>query len=455
MESLKILIVDDEERITDELVEYLVRKKFTVFEANEVDKAFRILLHNQIDIMILDIRLKENNGIDVLKEIKSKFPETEVIMISGHGDMDTVIQSMRLGAIDFLKKPFLTSDVKIAIERTSKFVHLQQEIKHLKNLNSLVSQELGGSMEKDFIGNSRLIRQVRDLTLNAAKFKDVNVFITGESGTGKEIVARIVHFASERKDKKLIPVNCSAIPDTLLESEFFGYRKGSFTGALQDKKGFFELSNGGTLFLDEIADMPVSLQAKLLRVIEEKKVKRLGEDKEMPVDVRIVAATNHDIEQLIEDKIFRLDLYHRLNTLTITIPPLRERISDIEPLLFYFIQTFSHKMNLIAPEIHPELLPYLQQYSFPGNVRELKNLTERALILCESNVLTKEHFPLKSNNHRTDVTDKENYNLEQNEINLIESAMVKAGNNQTKAAELLGISRHALIRRLEKVKSRK
>ncbi len=450
MQNLNILVLDDEERITDELTEFLKRKKFNCFEANQVSNAFQILRNNRIDILILDIKLKEANGLDVLKDVKIRFPEIEVIMITGHGDMDTVIESMRSGAIDFLKKPFLSMDVKIAIERTRKFIKMQQELKLAENRNSLISMELENNIERNLIGESQAIKEVLNLTLNAAKFKDVNVLITGESGTGKEIIARIIHFASERKKKNFFPVNCSAIPETLMESEFFGHKKGSFTGALSDKKGFFELTDGGTLFLDEIADMPLNLQAKLLRVIEEKKIKRIGEDSEFSVDVRIVAATNHNVEKLVDEGKFRLDLFHRLNTLLIEIPPLRNRPEDIEPLLKHFILEFSKKVKIEPPQIHNNLLPELKKYDFPGNVRELKNLTERAMIICKSNVLSRDCFPLKCNNLTKISSEIKNLNLEQNELDLIKTALSEAENNQTKAAELLGISRNALIRRMNR-----
>mgnify|MGYP003967858349 CR=1 FL=1 len=448
MNNLSILVLDDEKRITEELSEFLERKKFNVFEANEVASAFAILKEQNIDILILDIRLNDANGLDVLKEVKLRFPSIEVIMITGHGDMDTVIESMRLGAIDFLKKPFQHIDVKIAIERTGKFIQMQQELKLAENKNSLISMELENNIEREMVGESKAIKDVLKLTLNAAKFKDVNVLISGESGTGKEIIARIIHFASQRKQKNFFPVNCSAIPESLLESEFFGHIKGSFTGALRDKKGLFELTDGGTLFLDEIADMPLNLQAKLLRVIEDKKIKRIGDTSEFSVDVRIVAATNHNVEKLVDEGRFRLDLFHRLNTLIIEIPPLRERSDDIEPLLHHFSGNFSKKINRQIPAIKGDLIQHLKKYDFPGNVRELKNLVERALILCKTNVLNTDCFPLNSKTKVTETCENKNYNLELNEINLIKEALSKSENNQTKAAELLGISRHALIRRM-------
>jgi len=447
--NLKILILDDEKRVTEELSEYLVRKNFDAFTANRVEKAWEILHDNQIDVMILDLRLKNTSGLEILKKVKKDYPDLEVIMITGHGDMDTVIESMRLGAIDFLTKPFKHTDIKIAIERTGKFINMQQKLNRVQKRNSLISRELENNIERNLVGKSAAIKKVLKLSLEAAEY-DVNVLLTGESGTGKEIIARIIHFASKRKDHNFFPVNCSAIPENLLESEFFGYKKGSFTGANRNKKGFFELTDGGTLFLDEIADMPPALQAKLLRVIEEKKIKRIGEEKEFPVDVRIVAATNHDIENMIKKKQFRLDLYHRLNTFEINIPPLRERTEDIEPLLKYFVNNFSQKSDLEKPKIDKNLINHLRKYDFPGNVRELKNLTERAMIICKNGILNEKCFPLITPSSNRKNPEKEDFDLQKNEKNLIKTALQKTEYNQTKAAKLLGISRHALIRRIDK-----
>ena len=446
--SLHILILDDEKRITDELSEYLLRKKFTVYTTNDVESAYKVMEDDHIDILILDIKLKETNGLDVLKKVKGLYPSIEVIMMTAHGDMDTVIESMRLGAIDFLNKPFTYSDVQVAIERIGKFVAIQQKLNQVEERNSLISMELEKNIERNLVGKSKAIKKVLELALEAAKH-DVNVLITGESGTGKEIIARIIHFASERKDHNFFPINCSAIPETLVESEFFGHKKGSFTGALQDKKGFFELTDGGTLFLDEIADMPVQLQAKLLRVIEDRKIKRIGQEKEFGVDVRILAATNHDIEKRITENKFRIDLYHRLNTFEIVIPPLRERVEDIEPLLHHFVQEFTKKSNISIPKIDINLIKDLQNYDFPGNVRELKNLTERALILSKGAKLDRSYFPFFEKKYQRS-SDEQDYDLERNERDMITSALQKADYNQTKAANLLGISRHTLIRRINK-----
>ncbi len=447
--DLQVLILDDDKRITEELQEYLQHQGFQAKTANDIEAGMQILNSDRPDILFLDVMLGKENGLEILEKVKKYYPETEVIMITGHGDMDTVIEAMRLGAIDFLKKPFRQQDAKIAISRTSKFVKMQQKLLEYEERNSLISMELENKLEREFIGESRQMREVLENALNVAGY-NVNVLITGESGTGKEIVSRIIHYSSSRKNSSFFPVNCSAVPESLMESIFFGHRKGSFTGAEEDRKGVFELARGGTLFMDEIADMPMEMQSNLLRVIEEKKFRRIGSEQDIDSDVRIVAATNHDLEKCIENGSFRLDLYHRLNTIIINIPPLRERKDDIEPLLRHFVQNFYRKNGRTPPEISNETLQLLYKYDFPGNVRELKNLTERALILSKDNILTAENFPVCKNGKREEKEMQDSWNLENNEWDMIKGALEKTGGNQTKAAKILGISRHTLIRRLEK-----
>jgi DNA-binding NtrC family response regulator len=373
-------------------------------------------------------------------------------MITGHGDMDMVIEAIHLGAVDFIKKPFSFLDIQLAIQRTGNFLRLQNQLQQVENRSSLISRDLESRTEKNFIGTSKNIKRVLDTALRAGEDRDVSVLITGENGTGKEIMARIVHHASERHAEVFHPVNSSAIPDTLIESEFFGHKKGSFTDAKEDKKGVFELAHGGSLFLDEIADMPFGLQAKLLRALEEKKIKRVGSNKEIEVDVRLISATNQEISQLIQDKKFRLDLFHRINTITLTIPPLRERLEDIEPLLVYYVEFFAKRKNKPIPEIDENVLDHLKSYHFPGNVRELKNMIERASILARNDLLTASDFPITGNEIQGKKAESPGFNMYDNEVHLIKDAMKNANYNQRKAAELLGISRDALIRRLRKYK---
>jgi len=448
--QLKVLVIDDEPNFTEEIEEFLQNQGYITFIANNVHKGRAVLKNQDIDLLILDVRLKNVSGLDILKEVKLMYPKLEVIIVSAHGDMDTVITALRNGAIDYLKKPFRHSDIQIAIQRTRKFLDLHRIIKDMEEKNSLISKSLQEKIKRGFIGESSQIKAVLEMAITASKYKNTSVLITGESGTGKENVARIIHYESSRKDNVFCAVNSSAITDSLLESEFFGHKKGSFTGAISDKKGFFEVSDQGTLFLDEIADMPINLQAKILRAIEEKTITRVGETDPVATDFRIIAATNHDINQLIEEKKFRLDLLHRLNTIHIQIPPLRERTDDIEPLLRHFTSEFAAKLNKPVPKIEKDTIAMLKNYNFPGNVRELRNMIERALILCKDEVLTPNEFLTKTNIGTESDQNKINFNLEENEINLIRHALKDKRYNQIKAAELLGITRDSLIRRMKK-----
>jgi len=448
--QLKVLVIDDEINFTEEIEEFLQNQGYISFTANNVHKGRAILKNQDIDLLILDVRLKGISGLEILKEVKQNYPKLEVIIVSAHGDMDTVINALRNGAIDYLKKPFRHTDIQIAIQRTRKFLDLQRVIKSMEAKTSLISKSLQDKIKRDFIGESQQIKNILEMAITAAKYENTSVLITGESGTGKENIARIIHYDSSRKDNVFCAVNSSAITDSLLESEFFGHKKGSFTGAIADKKGFFEVSDQGTLFLDEIADMPINLQAKILRAIEEKTITRVGETEPVATNFRIIAATNHNIDKLIEEKKFRLDLLHRLNTIHIRIPPLRERIEDIEPLLRYFVSEFARKLNKPAPLIDKEAITSLKNYSFPGNVRELKNMVERALILCKSESLTESDFITNSSTKTESQPTKVNFNLEENELGLIRLALKERNYNQNKTAELLGITRDSLIRRLKK-----
>ncbi len=451
-ETFNILILDDEKQVTEELRKFLVKQKMEVSTANTVHEAIALLEKNQIDLLVSDVMLPEMSGIEVLKKVKSDYPGTEVIMISGYGDIDTVINAMRLGAIDFFRKPFSLLDIQLSIERTARFMQLQSRLRRVKDHSSLVSRELEKLTAKEFIGNSMEIKKVRDLAYKAAEDMDVNVLITGENGTGKEIVARIIHFAGERKNHPFYPVNSSAVPEALLESEFFGHGKGAFTGATENRKGCFELADGGTLFLDEIADMPMVLQAKLLRVIEEKKFRPVGTNREVSVDVRLVSATNKHIQSLVDENKFRSDFYHRINTLVIHIPPLRERSEDIQPLLEYFIRFFAVKKSRTIPHICPSLIKELEKYRFPGNVRELKNMTERALILSKGDILNIDDFHMSLKETGKRKTSVKIHNLAMLEKDTICKALIESNYNQTKAALLLGISNDALHRRIVKHK---
>lgn len=458
---MHILVIDDEQRVVSEICEFLNRSGHQAVGILNAKDGLAILRQTPYDILILDVKLTDTDGIEFLARIKPEFPELDVIIISGHGDMETVIEAMRAGAADYLKKPFRHQELRLAMERTQRIHQMKHEINRLTEDNTLISAELYKRIEHQMVGDSPQIKAVLDLAMKAAGYSDLPVLITGESGTGKEIIARLIHHAGARKAQNFLGINCSAIPENMLESEFFGYRRGAFTGALTDRKGFFEYTDRGTLFLDELADMPLFLQSKLLRVLEDRVITKLGMDKPIPVNVRIISATNRDLTQSINDGQFRLDLFHRINTFHIQIPPLRERKADIPLIAEHYIHKLCVQYGKPLCILHPEALEKLVHYSFPGNVRELKNLIERALLITSGTVLTSDCFPL-TGTENTNASQPENagkpenqplnFNLDTNEANLVKQALSYAGNNQTKAAELLGISRHALIRKLKHIR---
>ncbi len=451
MQDLSILVLDDEKAIRAEIVEFLNEEGYTLFEADRPSVAFTMLEEVKIDVLILDLQLPEMDGLSVLKRVKDDYPGMEVIMITGHGDMDAVIQAMRLGAMEFFTKPFRLLDMKVAIQRSRRFVALSSQLKEANLGYALLSKELQESVGHQIIGVSPAIKRVVDLMQRVAKSDTTSVLITGESGTGKELVARGIHFLSNRKKNLFCAVNCSAIPETLFESEFFGHKKGAFTGAQDDKPGWFEIASGGTLFLDEVVEMQPQMQAKLLRVLEDKKIQRIGSHLQIDVDVRIVAATNKNIAQMTEDNRFRSDLFYRLNSFIINLPPLRERREDIPILFDYYLRFFCNKFNKNIPDVDPQVYKALGQYDFPGNIRELRNMLERAIILSDGNKIRTRDFSLKEIVvDEIPVDDEEVLDLEELEKRTIIKALEKTGYKKVEAALLLNITRQALDRRLEK-----
>ncbi len=451
MKELKILVLDDEKRVREEIEEFLVRNSYTVYKAASPSEAFKVLKNIKIDIGIIDIKLPEMDGISVMKKIKEEDPSIEIIMISGHGDMGSVIDAMRLGAADYFPKPFRLMEINNAIERTKRFLDLNRKLQDVEESNTILSKELHANIGQRLLGDSMVIKNIVELMTKVAKSDSTSVLITGESGTGKELIARGIHYLGNRNKKSFHSVNCSAIPESLFESEFFGHKKGSFTGANDDKEGWFETADKGTLFLDEISDMPLNQQAKLLRVLEEKKVSKVGSHKVISVDVRVIAASNRDLEQMSEESKFRFDLYHRLSSFVIHIPPLRKRKEDIPELLNYFIKEYSRRMAKPIKTIDPMIFKELKKYPFPGNVRELKNMVERAMIICDSDHLSLDHFLIKQNKTNKNVeAEDELLDIELTEKRLILKALERTGNNKSKAAGLLNISWQSLDRRLKK-----
>jgi len=361
-------------------------------------------------------------------------------------------------ALEYYQKYSELKDKLINKEMIGKISSLQKKyeenankIIELKKHNSLVSDKLRRTMDMDFIGTSAQIKKVLEMAMIAASHPDTNVIILGESGTGKEIISNIIHYASSRKDNPLVAINCSSIPDSLAESEFFGFTKGSFTGAISDKTGYFELADKGTLFMDEIADTSLSLQAKLLRVLDNKKIKKIGSKIEIKVNFRVIAATNKNISALVESEYFRLDLLHRINTIEIEIPPLRERVEDIKPLLEYFTRKFAEKLRKPIPKINIDVIDKLKRYNFPGNIRELKNMTEKAMILLKGDVLKPKHFGLKDQKNLEEIVVNiyKPKTVAEMEKQMIVDTMKETNNNQTKAAKILGFSLSTLKRKLK------
>lgn len=454
MQNLRILVVDDEVRMREEIGEYLRKRSYEVQTAPHPGEATRLLQHYDFDIAIVDIKLPGISGLELLKIIREAHPQVEVIMISGHGDMQSVIEAMRLGAIDFFQKPFRLIELNQALQRTRRFIEISQQLRQTRSSLNLLSSQFRQHNGSAMIGSSEAIQNVTSLMEKVASTDHTSVLITGESGTGKELVAMGIHLLSSRKNNLFHSVNCSAVSESLFESEFFGHKKGAFTGANEDRQGWFEVASGGTLFLDEIGDLPLGQQAKLLRALEERKIRRVGGHHEISVDVRVIAASNQPLEEMVSEKKFRADLYHRMSTFVIHLPPLRERAEDIGPIANHFTALYARSMNKNIAGISPTALQLLKQYPFPGNIRELRNMIERAVILCDGHYLETTHLAISATpqfpSQETKTLEETSLDLDQVEKETILKALQRAGGNKTTAARLLNITWQTLDRRLQK-----
>lgn len=451
-EKPNILVIDDDP-VFRNLLRSILKERLNVFAVESPSLGFKILKNEKIDILISDFKLPEMNGLQVLEKVKEEYPEIEVIMISNTDDMNIVIEALRKGAADYFRKPFTAPEIWLSIERTKKFSEMHSSLEKAKKKNNLLKSELNIELGKTMIGSSPEISSIKEQIEMVAQTPDTSVLIIGESGTGKELVARGIHESSSRKDEIFGAVNMSAIPESLFESEFFGHKKGSFTGAISDKAGWFESVNGGTLFFDEIGEMTMSLQVKLLRVLEDRKYTKVGTQREQFFDIRIVAATNKSVEELTDGKNFRLDLFHRLGTFIINLPPLRERKNDLPELTQFFLENTTKKMGKRISKIHDDTLALLSGYSFPGNIRELRNLIERAVIVCRDDALLPQHFSTIQyihNETKNPTQEPETYSLREVEKRTIEKALKKVNYNKAEAARLLDIEWNALYRRIEK-----
>ena len=457
-EIIKVLILDDEKSIREGL-EFFIKTISGLIPvvASMPSEAYKIVKNEHIDIAIIDVKLPQESGIEVLKKIKKINSDIEIIIISGHGDVETVVEALRYGAFDYFTKPFDLVSIKNAIEKTKRYIEIKEKLNSAKEKIKKLENIVNAKNTNLIKGNSNEISRIKSLIENVSNTDNTTILISGETGTGKELVAKQIHALSTRNKQIFSAYNCSAIPDHLFESEFFGYNKGAFTGANHDKKGWFEIADKGTLFLDEIGDMPMFLQSKLLRILEDKKVTRLGATNNIDIDVRIISATNKNISELIEEGKFREDLFYRLNTFEIALPPLRNRKDDIVELSFLFLNEFSDKFNKKIRSIDDTAISLLLTYPFPGNVRQLKNFIERAVILCTGDVILKEHifdnsFDFSDNQSKPTELIMPNLDLELNEKYLIVNALKQSENNKTKAAKLLNITVQSLLRRMLKYK---
>jgi two-component system nitrogen regulation response regulator NtrX len=378
-----ILIIDDESSIRSSLAGILNDEGFRVISAENGVKGIELLGEESPDLILLDIWMPGMDGLETLRRIREEFPDQMVIMMSGHGTIETAVKATRLGAFDFIEKPLSLEKVLHSIQQAIKIRQLVEENRSLK---ATIAKEY------EMVGNSAPIRDLKNQIRIAAPTSGW-VLITGENGTGKELVARAIHLQSQRKSRPFIEVNCAAIPEELIESELFGHEKGAFTGATTQRKGKFDLAHEGTLFLDEIGDMSLKTQAKVLRILQERKFERVGGQRTIEVDVRVIAATNKNLDDEIRKGAFREDLYYRLNVLPFHVPPLRERRADIESLATHFLNYFCQKEGRPVKHLSPEALSALQYYSWPGNVRELKNLIERLVIMTLDNLITPAQLP--------------------------------------------------------------
>lgn len=450
MNTATILIVDDEQSQRSVLSGYLRKKKYLTFEASSVDDATDQIKKKSVDIVLTDLKMPGKSGYDLLKEVNSFSPETTVVLMTAFGTIEDAVRAMREGAYDYLTKPIDLEELDILINRI-----LEQ--KRLISENQLMREQLTDRFSfKEIISQSSQMEHVLNTAGRVANSK-ASVLIRGESGTGKELIAKIIHFNSPRANKSFVAVNCAALNENLLESELFGHEKGAFTGAEKQRRGRFELADGGTLFLDEIGDVPLTTQVKLLRVLQEQQFDRVGGTETIKVDVRVLTATSRNLEQMIKDGTFREDLFYRLNVVPIDIPPLRNRREDIPLLLEHYLKRYSDEQSRSNISFSKEAWEILLRYDYPGNIRELENIVQRAVILTRDEIITTGELPrsLKEFKNEKNLTSAHTQlslpdqvdNLEKELV--MESLRIENG-NQSKAAEKLGISERNLRYRLKK-----
>jgi len=446
----KILIVDDEENFRHMLSVILKKENYEVETASNGEEGLKKATLSSFDQILCDIRMPQMDGMEFLTEAQKMGVEATIIMMSAYGTIDTAIEAMKLGAYDYISKPFKPDEIILTLKKA-------EERERLRRENELLRKEVQKeySFENIVSKNEKMIN-IFEVIKKVAPYKST-ILITGESGTGKELIARALHYSSDRSQRPFIPVNCGAIPENLLESELFGHVKGAFTDAIRTKKGLFEEADGGTLFLDEIGELPTQLQVKLLRVLQDGEIRRVGESKSIQIDVRIISATAKDLTKEVNEGRFREDLFYRLNVLPIYIPPLRERKEDIPLLVPHFINKYSQSMNKPVVGITSKALDALMDYKWYGNVRELENTIERAIVLTDRENIELENLPIEIQNFQDQIQliplAEEEYSIKKAskflETNLIKKALKKTKGNHTHAARLLEISHRALLYKIK------
>jgi DNA-binding NtrC family response regulator len=441
-----ILVVEDEQAIRDALKMVLEEEGYQTQAADDGKKAMELVNKNDFDIVITDLKMPEMDGMSLTRQIQQICPQTSVIIITAHGSLESAIEALRIGAYDYILKPFDFDDVLYKIKRLIKQKELILENQALRHE---VEQKYSFS---NIVGQSPQMKKIFDLIKKVANTKG-NVLITGSSGTGKELVARAIHYNSDRKNKPFVAINCGAIVGNLMESEFFGHKKGSFTGAVRDKDGHFKMANEGTLFLDEIGDIPLHLQVKLLRAIEENEILPVGGNTPIKTNVRIIAATNRNLEEDLEKGTFRDDLFYRLNVVEIKLPSLNERREDIPLLVKHFIDKYNVELNRNIKNVDNETMRILLNYSWKGGIRELENVIERALILCEDEFITKRDLPpnMTDIDYEADIPDRMKDAVATFEKKHIISILKRVENNKEEAAKILDISLSSLYRKMDEL----